>query len=606
VNLSHRGGQRFNPQLHQAPAVHTHCLIFCPSTWEPLWEPGWRFPVWLRRTPRHDRHDVHSRRAIINLTQQIGELIMTYSLSLILLSGPIASGKTTLARDLVHHVSAEWISTSSLISATAGRELDRGELQSLGLGVDFQRARWIADEVMRVAARSPVGSVVVVDSVRTLEQVRGLRNAAPGAWRILHVHLHGENSQLAVRHAASQRSKDGTWEQITLSPTESATSALQAEADVVIDTTSVTPADVAARVTARVSRIRPRRGEYVDVLVGGQWGSEGKGNLAFFMAPEYDLLVRVGAPNAGHKVCAKDGVIYTHRQLPSGTRAADSRLLLGAGAVIDIAVLMREITECAVPESRLSIDPCALVIEADDVAVEVAVKSAIGSTGTGGGAALARRIVQRGVPGAVRTARDIPELLPYIRESARVFEETRAQGGRIFIEGTQGTGLSVLHGSFPHVTSRDTTVGTLLAEVGLPPQLLRRVVVAFRSYPIRVGGPSGPMGREISWETVAQRSGLPANLLKDAELGSVSGNQRRVAEFSWAQLQRSARLNGATDIALTFADYLDARNRDARRLGQLTDGTIEFINEMEEVAAAPISLISAGFDGRGPIDRRLW
>lgn len=114
------------------------------------------------------------------------------------------------------------------------------------------------------------------------------------------------------------------------------------------------------------------------------------------------------------------------------------------------------------------------------------------------------------------------------------------------------------------------------------------------------------MGREISWETVAQRSGLPVNLLKNAELGSVSGNQRRVAEFSWAQLHRSAQLNGATDIALTFADYLDARNRDARRLSQLTGETIEFINEMEEVAAAPVSLISAGFDGRGPIDRRLW
>lgn len=354
---------------------------------------------------------------------------MTYSLSVILLSGPIASGKTTLARDLVHHVSAEWISTSGLISATAGRELDRGELQSLGLGADFQGPRWIADAVMRVAARTPAGSVIVVDSVRTLEQVRGLRKAAPGAWRILHVHLRGENGQLAARHTASQRGKGGTWDEIMLSPTEGATLALQAEADVVIDTTSVTPADVAARVTARISRIRPRRGEYVDVLVGGQWGSEGKGNLAFFMAPEYDLLVRVGAPNAGHKVWAQDGVVYTHRQLPSGTRAADSRLLLGAGAVIDTAVLMREITECAVPESRLSIDPCALVIEADDVEVEAGVKSAIGSTGTGGGAALARRIVQRGVPGAVRMASDIPELLPYIRESARVIAEAAPRAG---------------------------------------------------------------------------------------------------------------------------------------------------------------------------------
>jgi adenylosuccinate synthase len=79
-----------------------------------------------------------------------------------------------------------------------------------------------------------------------------------------------------------------------------------------------------------------------------------------------------------------------------------------------------------------------------------------------------------------------------------------------------------------------------------------------------------------------------------------------VAEFSWAQLRHSTRLNGATDVALTFADYLDGRNRGARRFGQLTSETIGFIEEMEAVAHAPVSLISASFDGRGPIDRRLW
>jgi adenylosuccinate synthase len=114
------------------------------------------------------------------------------------------------------------------------------------------------------------------------------------------------------------------------------------------------------------------------------------------------------------------------------------------------------------------------------------------------------------------------------------------------------------------------------------------------------------MGREITWDTVAERSGLPVSELSAAEKGSVSGNPRRVAEFSWAQLQHSALLNGTTDLALTFADYLDARNRNARRVGQLTTETLDFIGEMESVAATPVSLISSGFDGRGPIDRRLW
>ncbi len=531
---------------------------------------------------------------------------MAYSLVLVVLSGPIASGKTTLAMDLARLVSAEHVSTSGLISAAAGRELGRGELQRLGGSASLLGAAWIIGAVTRHADRCPAGGVVVVDAVRTLEQVRQLKKAAVGKWRTLHVHLSGEDRELAARHQVARHDTEDAWDKAMRSPTEAAAQALEADADVMIDTTRVTPADVTARVTARISRFRPSRGEYADVLVGGQWGSEGKGNLAFFLAPEYDLLVRVGAPNAGHKVCGHDGVVYTHRQLPSATRATDSRLLLGAGAVIHVGILMREIADCAVTADRLAIDPGALIIEDGDIERESALRHAIGSTGTGGGAALARRIEQRGTAGAVRTAGDIPELRPYIRESASVFHEVRARGGRIFIEGTQGTGLSVLHGSFPHVTSRDTTVGTLLAEVGLAPQLLRRVVVAFRSYPIRVGGRSGPMGREITWDTVAERAGLPLDQVKGAELGSVSGNPRRVAEFSWVQLRHSARLNGATDIALTFADYVDARNRGARRFGQLTDETMQFISEIESVAGAPVSLISAGFDGLGPIDRRLW
>jgi adenylosuccinate synthase len=531
---------------------------------------------------------------------------VAYSLALILISGPIASGKSTLARHLGQLVSGEHVSTSGLISATADRELGRSELQRLGLSSSLQGADWITSAVRQIADRAPARTVIVVDAVRTLGQVKELRKAAAGTWRVLHVHLSGEGAEFAARHAALGGDLDGTWDQVMNSPAEAAVHELELEADVVIDTTRSVPRDVAVRVAARIDRTWLPAGRYVDVLVGGQWGSEGKGNLAFFIAPEYDLLVRVGAPNAGHKVRGQNGVVYTHRQLPSGTRATDSRLLLGAGTVIDVDILRREIADCGVSAGRLAIDPDALIIEEGDVQREEGLKSAIGSTGTGGGAALARRIMQRGVPGGVRTAKDIPELSPYIRDSATVFEEAQARGGRIFIEGTQGTGLSILHGSFPHVTSRDTTVGTLLAEVGVPPQLLRRVIVAFRAYPIRVGGPSGPMGREITWDTVAQRSGLAGAELEAAELGSVSGNPRRVAEFSWAQLRNSAYLNGATDIALTFADYIDARNKKARRFSQLTAETVGFVNEMESVAGAPVSLISAGFDGRGPIDRRQW
>jgi adenylosuccinate synthase len=531
---------------------------------------------------------------------------VTYSLALVLLSGPVASGKTTLASNLERLLSAAQISTSGLIAASISGETDRAELQRLGLSTRYRGAGWIIEAIRQNADRDPAGGVIVVDAVRTIEQSQEIRRAAAGTWRVLHVHLHGNQRQLGERHEQRHRPRDLEWDEAVRSPAEAEVPALEAEADVVIDTTRDTPTDVAARVAARVRRFPPHQAEYVDALVGGQWGSEGKGNLAFFLAPEYDLLVRVGAPNAGHKICTPDGHVYTHRQLPSGTQAGDSLLLLGAGAVIDPAVLMREISDCGVSSDRLAIDPRALIIEDIDVRQETRLKGSIGSTGTGGGAALARRIEQRGVPGAVRMASDLPELAPYVRESGAVFTAAQARGGRIFAEGTQGTDLSIVHGSYPHVTSRDTTVGTLLGEIGLPPKLLRRVIVAFRTYPIRVGGPSGPMGQEITWNTVARRSGLPASDLSEVERGSVSGNPRRVAEFSWAQLRHSAQLNGATDLALTFADYIDARNRHARQVSQLTQETVGFVGEMEAIAATPVSLISAGFDGRGPIDRRLW
>ncbi len=88
--------------------------------------------------------------------------------------------------------------------------------------------------------------------------------------------------------------------------------------------------------------------------------------------------------------------------------------------------------------------------------------------------------------------------------------------------------------------------------------------------------------------------------------GSVSKKRRRVGEFDWELLRRAAKINGATDIALTFVDYLDIKNRNARRFDQLRPDTIRFIEEVERVAGAPVSLISTRFHVRSVIDRRSW
>lgn len=112
------------------------------------------------------------------------------------------------------------------------------------------------------------------------------------------------------------------------------------------------------------------------------------------------------------------------------------------------------------------------------------------------------------------------------------------------------------------------------------------------------------MSREISWEDVATRSGVPADELRIREKTTTTKRLRRVSEFDWALLQRSAQLNMPTDIALTFADYVSPLNTSARRFDQLTDKTKDLIHEIEVVAGCPVTMITTRLHERSIIDRR--
>jgi adenylosuccinate synthase len=346
------------------------------------------------------------------------------------------------------------------------------------------------------------------------------------------------------------------------------------------------------------------------VLVGGEYGSEGKGHIASYLAREYSFLLRVGGPNAGHTVYERPKP-YTFHHLPSGTRSSEAKLILGPGAVISVPVLQKEISECHVTRERLFIDPHAMIIDPDDVAFENrTLAKSIGSTAQGVGAATARKILRNAAGVHVQLAGACNELKPYVRETRAVLDGAFASGERVFLEGTQGTALSLHHGFYPHVTSRDTTVSGCLAEAGIAPSRVRRIVLTCRTYPIRVqnprGGTSGRIGRELSWKEISERSGIPLPDLRQTEKTSTTGRKRRVAEFDWALLRMAASLNGPTDIALTFADYLSVKNRQARRFEQLQPETIRFIQEVERVSGAPVSLISTRFHFRSIIDRRSW
>jgi adenylosuccinate synthase len=175
----------------------------------------------------------------------------------------------------------------------------------------------------------------------------------------------------------------------------------------------------------------------------------------------------------------------------------------------------------------------------------------------------------------------------------------------------QGTALSLHHGFYPHVTSRVTTATGCLAEAGISAKHVRKVVMVCRTFPIRVGdtdsgNTSGQMKQEIDIEEIAIRSNIPIEELKTTERTSTTNRERRIAEFDWAQFRRSVVLNGPTDIALTFVDYLGVTNRDAYRYEQLNASTLRFIEELEKVGGLPVSPVSKAFSHRNIIDRRAW
>jgi adenylosuccinate synthase len=526
---------------------------------------------------------------------------------IVVLSGRIASGKTTLAVGLRDKFGATVFRTQDLLRARLGAERsDRRRLQRAGTRLDnLTNGRWVAEALWRqLEATSQIDGLIVVDAVRRESQVDGLREAFGPS--VAHLHLVAPRDVIEDRFKGrSDRAGEApSYEAVAADPTERQVDSMTATADVVIDTARNTPDDVLARAVSRLGLYGSSAERLVDVIVGGQYGSEGKGHVVAHLAAEYDLFVRGGGPSAGHSVLLGEEK-YVYHHLPSGTRTNPrARVLLAPGAALWLPRLLDEIAECGLEADRLSIDGRAMIISEEDRAGETTgLVGAIGSTAQGVGYATARRI-RRGAD--VQLARDLPELHPYIRDAGDVLGAAYARRDRILVEGTQGSGLSLYHGPYPKVTSRDTNASGTLAEAGIPPHRVHRVIMVCRTYPIRVGGNSGPMSGEISWEVVSERSKIPLAELQTAEKTSTTGRDRRVGEFDWDLLKRSAQLNNPTDIALTFADYLSIDNRKARRFEQLKDESIQFVEEVERVAQAPVSLISTRFHARSIIDRRRW
>ena len=501
---------------------------------------------------------------------------------IVVLSGPIGAGKSTLAQGLCNRYEGLRISTRDLLMRRIGEGAQSGREELQRLGTELDKATdgtWLRDELAKVLQESENVNLIVVDSARIVQQIDALRDAY--ARRVTHIHLTATDGTLSKRYeerkAVSKIVEAASYEEARKDPVESQVSTLADDADIRIDTERAAPGDVLVRAAARLGLMDVSHGPCVDVVIGGEYGSEGKGNICFHLAPEYDVLIRVGGPNAGHEVFLPSGETYIHHLLPSGTRHGIGELLIGAGAVLDVKKLLKEVSDCEVDASRLHIDPQAMIIQEQDKVAEAELESRIASTKQGVGAATSRRVM-RGAD--VELAGDIPELEPFMTDTTDFLEAAYRDGKRLLLEGTQGTGLSLFHGPYPYVTSRDTTVAGCLAEAGIPPRRVRKVVMVCRTHPIRVQNPdkegmtSGPLTQELEWEEVEARAGFPKDDLKASEKTSTTKRQRRVGEFEWDLLRRSAILNSPTDIALTFVDYIDKENEKARRFDQLTDETM--------------------------------
>ena len=339
----------------------------------------------------------------------------------------------------------------------------------------------------------------------------------------------------------------------------------------------------------------------VTVVVGGQYGSEGKGKICAHLAltDSVDYMVRCGGPNSGHTVDVA-GKRYELKQVPAGFINPQTRLLIAAGALVNPKILMEEIQLCGLDPARLGIDENTGVIEESDILreSELGLWGRLGSTGSGVGSAVSRRVLREG---DFRLAQDHPDLAPYTTCVRRELASASLMDSNIVVEGTQGFGLSLYHANeWPYRTSRDTTAHSFLGEVGLGVRDFE-VVMAVRTFPIRVAGHSGFLEHEVTWGEVQALSGYPHPV---EEYTTTTKRLRRVGRFDWGVVEQAVAANCPTRIALHGADYIDFDNKSVDRYEDLTASARAFVEEMESHVAVPVSFIGTGPTNEEIIDRR--
>lgn len=398
------------------------------------------------------------------------------------------------------------------------------------------------------------------------------------------------------------------------------------------------------------------------VVLGAQWGDEGKGKVCDYLATRMDLVVRFqGGANAGHTVVVGDRRIVLHH-IPSGIWSPRTTCVIGSGCVVDPVSLVQEIDDLAasgihVTQANLLISPEAHVVTEVHRFLDTHLNAALGTTARGIGPCYADKAQRIGV--RVETLRDgtwreairaqasryegmcramglgfvdveasvrrlepaVERLLPLVRDPIPFIHQVVTDGGNILYEGAQGTMLDVDHGTYPYVTSSSTTIGSALCGTGVYVPLDVRIGVV-KAYTTRVG--AGPFPTELA-------PPLADHLRRVGhEYGATTGRPRRLGWLDLFLCQRACVINGFNYLVLTKLDCLTGlptlsvavgRNADGSPVYQSLQGWEEpirgitsyhhlpaaarrYVEFVEQFLGVPVGMVSTGPDRGETIVRR--
>jgi adenylosuccinate synthase len=334
------------------------------------------------------------------------------------------------------------------------------------------------------------------------------------------------------------------------------------------------------------------------VVVDAFWGDSGKGKIAAYLSQrsKASFCVRAGTgTNAGHSIYFEDGKKIKTNQLPCGWLYQDTQVRVGSGVAVDPEKLLAEMEGFDADftlRGRTKIDfRCPIILpeykrrEAEDSRLRT-----IGSTASGTGVALAEFRLRQ-----AKQAKDIPAMAEYLTDVAAEVNTACGRGEMVIIEGSQGTHLSLaLSKDYPFCTSDNCTVAALADDVGLNWQHIQEVILVVKAMPSRVG--EGPLPFQLSADEEEKRGIV--------EYGVTTGRRRRKASrISWEHFEYAVMLNGPTQIALTFCDHFDPAIAGARCRKDITSKIKGLIDEIEQRANVPVTLIETGKFYEDIIDR---